>query len=55
MMHMTNGVKIDIRKETDRRLTRIRNTMYAEDQAKYPEPKKIPYNAVICWMLDRIR
>jgi len=54
----SNGVKINIRKETDQRLLQIRKEMLDEHPEWITSPdrmqnlKNIPYNAVIAWLLD---
>ncbi len=48
----SNGVKIDIRKTTDTRLNYTRREMVVERPDLWPDPKAIPYNAVILWLLD---
>ena len=49
---MSNGVKIDIRKETDKRLIQTRRGMVAACPEIWPDLWQIPYNAVIVWLLD---
>lgn len=49
---MSNGVKFDVRKDTHKRLLKVMQHMRKADPEQWGNAERIPYNAVVVWLLD---